>query len=307
MDDNSTCRSEILFYFETNNNNPNGNPIFENRPRIDEVTGECLISPYRIKRTVRDYLRMFKKEKILVNNYEIIEEEYFSNSIENNLKKEITSPLDLKRIIFNNFIDTRLFGIALPFKGRNKSIEIYGPVQFTYARSMFPVVLLKNQGTAAYASELGRHQRSFRTEFIIPYALFFVYGNLNENVAALTSLSKNDVVQLEDALWNGTNNIHSRTKVGCKSRLLLRIEYKKKLQLNFMNNPINSIFKITPEKIRKINHIQLDIDNMIDLLSKNKEKIRRIRIKEEEISIKDYKKVLEALEEHSLPCELIEV
>jgi len=36
--------------------NPNGDPLEENKPRIDEETGINVVSDVRLKRTIRDYL-----------------------------------------------------------------------------------------------------------------------------------------------------------------------------------------------------------------------------------------------------------
>src|SRR3990167_6941889 len=53
-------RSEILFYYDIANANPNGDPLDENKPRIDEQTGFNLVTDVRLKRTIRDYLLEFK-------------------------------------------------------------------------------------------------------------------------------------------------------------------------------------------------------------------------------------------------------
>ncbi|MCK4796630.1 MAG: type I CRISPR-associated protein Cas7, partial [Spirochaetes bacterium] len=49
-------RSEILFCYDIKDNNPNGDPLDENKPRIDEETKINIVTDVRLKRTVRDYL-----------------------------------------------------------------------------------------------------------------------------------------------------------------------------------------------------------------------------------------------------------
>lgn len=56
-------RSEIVFLYDAKDVNPNGDPMDENKPRIDEETGINIVTDVRLKRTVRDYLYNFKKEK----------------------------------------------------------------------------------------------------------------------------------------------------------------------------------------------------------------------------------------------------
>ena len=47
-------RSELLFLYDVKDINPNGDPLDENKPRIDEETMENLVSDVRLKRTVRE-------------------------------------------------------------------------------------------------------------------------------------------------------------------------------------------------------------------------------------------------------------
>ena len=53
-------RSEILFLYETENANPNGDPINENRPRFDNEDSTILVSDVRLKRSIRDYWYEYK-------------------------------------------------------------------------------------------------------------------------------------------------------------------------------------------------------------------------------------------------------
>jgi len=59
-------RSEILFIYDIRDGNPNGDPMDENKPRIDEETGVNLVTDVRLKRTIRDYLYNFKGQEIFV-------------------------------------------------------------------------------------------------------------------------------------------------------------------------------------------------------------------------------------------------
>ena len=59
-------RSEIVFLYDIKDANPNGDPLDENKPRIDEETGINIVTDVRLKRTIRDYLMNFKNEEIFV-------------------------------------------------------------------------------------------------------------------------------------------------------------------------------------------------------------------------------------------------
>ncbi|HON73139.1 MAG TPA: type I CRISPR-associated protein Cas7, partial [bacterium] len=59
-------RSEILFLYDATNINPNGDPLDENKPRIDEETGINIVTDVRLKRTIRDYLFDYKGIEVFI-------------------------------------------------------------------------------------------------------------------------------------------------------------------------------------------------------------------------------------------------
>jgi len=63
-------RSEIVFLYDIKDANPNGDPMDENKPRIDEETGINIVTDVRLKRTIRDYLHNFKGKEIFVREIE---------------------------------------------------------------------------------------------------------------------------------------------------------------------------------------------------------------------------------------------
>lgn len=65
-------RSEILFLYDIRDGNPNGDPMDENKPRIDEETGVNIVTDVRLKRTIRDYLHDFKGQEIFVRRSSMI-------------------------------------------------------------------------------------------------------------------------------------------------------------------------------------------------------------------------------------------
>ena len=61
-----TNRSEILFLYDVTYANPNGDPVDENKPRIDEETEINIVTDVRLKRTIRDYLNDYKGQDIFI-------------------------------------------------------------------------------------------------------------------------------------------------------------------------------------------------------------------------------------------------
>ncbi|MHA1251358.1 MAG: type I-B CRISPR-associated protein Cas7/Csh2, partial [Candidatus Helarchaeota archaeon] len=179
-------RSEIVFFYDIRDNNPNGDPLAENRPRIDEETGICYVTDVRLKRTIRDYLRDNKGKTILIDEYE--KDDGTIKTAHERAMDFLKSEKDVSNqdILLNECIDARLFGCAIPLGKDVKSIQVTGPVQFNYGRSVHEVEDVLIQGTAAFASKTGASQRSFRQDYIIHYGLFRFYGMVNENLAKIS-------------------------------------------------------------------------------------------------------------------------
>jgi len=81
-------------------------------------------------------------------------------------------------------------------------------------------------------------------------------------------------------MWNGTKNLISRSKAGQVPRLLLKINYK---ETNYHVGDLNSMLKLSanvPEdEIRDISQFKIDITELINILSGNKDKIQNVEYK----------------------------
>ncbi len=271
-------RSEILFLYDIKDANPNGDPLDENKPRIDEETGINIVTDVRLKRTIRDYLMNFKNEEIFIR--EIRNEEGKLKTKEDRLNDlKIESPKEL----INKCIDIRLFGATTAIK--NKTITFTGPVQFNFGRSLNKVNLTFVKGTTVMPSREAKGQGTFTGMYILPYSLICFYGIINENTAQHTQLSEDDVNLLLEAMWNGTKNLISRSKIGQMPRLLLKVNYKEE---NYHLGDLDKLIKIKDidniqeEKIRDIGDIELDASKLVETLNINKEKIESIDLKIDE-------------------------
>ena len=293
-------RSEIVFLYDIKDANPNGDPLDENKPRIDEETGLNIVTDVRLKRTIRDYLMDFKKEEIFVKEITNPEgtikdakqrADDFLNK--NNIAEKGFNEQreEIKKAILEKCIDVRLFGATIPLdisvKESNKiksvtgSITLTGPVQFRMGRSLHTVEIKHLKGTGAFASKPGLTQKTFREEDILPYSLITFYGIINENAAKHTLLTEKDTTLLLEGMWNGTKNLISRSKVGQMPRLLCKVNYKDN---NYHIGDLDKLIKIQDianiqqEKIRDISEIELDASELLSILNNNKEKIKSINL-----------------------------
>lgn len=288
-------RSEILFLYDVQFGNPNGDPADENKPRIDEETSKNLVTDVRLKRTIRDYLNNFKGLEIFVR--EITDE---AGHIQTSKLRALDFLKDIgiskksfneqKQIasekILDSCVDVRLFGATIPveFKiGKSTqtgSITFTGPVQFKIGQSLHRVELLHIKGTGAFASKEGATQRTFREEYILPYSLIAFYGVVNENAANTTLLKGTDVSLLMESIWSGTKNLISRSKMVQMPRFLIRVEYKENsYHTGDLDKKIGLITDLEDEQIRHIKEVKLDVTGLVNLLKEIKEKVNRIEFK----------------------------
>jgi CRISPR-associated protein Csh2 len=269
-------RQEILFLYDVMDANPNGDPLDENKPRIDEETGINIVTDVRLKRTIRDYLYSYKGYDGS-NGKDIFVRELASDK--GGIKDGKARAKDFKENvdeILEKAIDIRLFGGVIPLD--KASITFTGPVQFNMGRSLNKVTLKHIKGTGAFASGEGKAQKTFREEYIIPYSLIGFHGIVNENAAKETKLTDEDVVLMDEAIWNGTKNLITRSKMGHMPRLLLRVVYK--AEQNFfigdLQNKIEISFDMPEEKLRTIKDFSIKMDDLVNELVLYKDKVEKV-------------------------------
>ncbi|MCL5673955.1 MAG: type I-B CRISPR-associated protein Cas7/Csh2 [Deltaproteobacteria bacterium] len=298
-------RSEILFLYDATDMNPNGDPVDENKPRIDEETGINIVTDVRIKRSIRDYLYEYKKQEIFVRGDK--DTDGIIKAREDRLKEFHNNSKEL----IDKCIDIRLFGatIAVP-KDKNKkkeqknksedslnndeeentkngeetkNITLTGPIQFKYGRSMHKIDITYIKGTTVFPSKQNKSQGTFTEKYILPYSLIAVYGIVNENAARNQNinLTEEDIYLLLEGLWNGTKNLITTSKFGQIPRFLIQIKYKENsnFYLGELDRRIKLNTDIEDKQIRKISDVKIDVTDLIDSINKYKDKIDNISIK----------------------------
>ncbi|WP_334102492.1 type I-B CRISPR-associated protein Cas7/Csh2 [Methanothrix soehngenii] len=272
-------RSEIIFIYDVNDGNPNGDPLDENKPRIDEDVGINLVTDVRLKRTIRDYLHDFKELEIFVR--EIITDEE-KGYIQDAKERARDFDENAKRILAE-CIDMRLFGGVIPIEksqGDKSAITYTGPVQFKMGRSLHRVTVKHIRGTGAFASGAKSKQKTFREEDFLPYSLILFYGIVNENAAKQTGLTDEDGRLLLEGIWNGTKSLITRTKVGQVPRLLLKVNYSKEnYHIGDLDKLVKLVTDMLHEDIRDVEDFKLDISELIKKLKDEKDAIKDIEVK----------------------------
>lgn len=266
-------RSELVFLYDIKDANPNGDPMDENKPRIDEETEINIVTDVRLKRTVRDYLHNFRNQPIFI--IKEITEEGIQKTRELRLKElNIKSKKDGEQLL-GKYIDLRLFGATIAVE--DMPLTWIGPVQFRFGRSLHKVEARTIKGTSVMPSGEEKKAGTFIETQILPYSLIGFYGIINENASKATGLTEEDVNLLLDGIWNGTKNLITRSKVGQIPRFLVRVIYKDK---NYHIGDLEKKIGIGNDKnrkdIRDISELKLDITELINTLKENKGKIEKI-------------------------------
>ena len=276
-------RSELLFLYDIENANPNGDPLNENRPRFDSESSTVLVTDVRLKRTIRDYWYEYKGfngengQDVFVREttYQEGDKEYIKDG--KRRAKDFNEQVDT---ILNTCIDIRVFGGVIPLS--NASITKIGPVQFQMGRSLNKTEIIEEQGTGAFASGDKKSQATFRTEYKVPYAIIGFNGIINEKTARYSQMTEEDKKLLLEGMWEGTKNLISRSKFGQTPLFLLLIDYNEPF---YIGNLRQRLTLDTGEKnelqIRSVDDYRLDVTRLIDALKENQDKIKKVELRKD--------------------------
>lgn len=194
-------RYDIVYFFDITDGNPNGDPDAGNLPRVDPETGQGLVTDVCLKRKVRNFVglahgeqppyEIYVKEKAILNlqhdrAWKAIKPKATSAE-KKNLPKEKEKARELTAWMCVNFFDVRAFGAVMTTDVNCGQVR--GPVQFSIARSLHPVVSQEYAVTRcavttereAEAQEGGN--RTMGRKFTVPYGLYRAHGYVNPNLA----------------------------------------------------------------------------------------------------------------------------
>lgn len=245
-----TNRYEFVLYFDVTNGNPNGDPDAGNMPRLDPETNQGLVSDVALKRKVRNYValvsedapgqRIYMSEGATLNLQhkeawkailpEVTKDEEFKK-----LPKDQQKARDLTKWMCANFWDIRTFG-AVMTTGVNAG-QVRGPVQFTFARSVEPILPLEISITRmAATTEKDAEEKGGRTmgrKHIVPYGLYRAHGFISAPLASHpakgTGFSEDDLELLWQALGNMFDHDRSAARGEMATRKLIVFRHESKL------------------------------------------------------------------------------
>ncbi len=134
-----------------------------------------------------------------------------------------------------NFYDIRTFGAVMSLKSAPNCGQVRGPVQFTFARSVDPVVALEHSitrmavATEAEAEKQSGDNRTMGRKFTVPYGLYLAHGFISAPLANQTGFSKEDLDLLWEALANMFEHDRSAARGMMATRGLYLFEHESKM------------------------------------------------------------------------------
>ena len=305
--------TEILFYYESMQN-PNGDPGFENQPRLmpDDT---IMVTDVRIKRTMRDYARDVKGETLFVDY------DKDGNAIAADGKaEEIVGSLsgDVIGKLLEKTFDVPLFGALVPIrKGKEtdegSSEKLTGPLQFGISRSVNKVQIINPTIVGRFVGKekaKGKQFSTFGKFYSVEYALIKVQGAVNPR--NLTKYAENKLLlqkfnekasMIYDCMWNGTNQLITRSKYPQRSILYIDVEYKEKI---YNDLPILVVEnKQLKEMAKSLGDSPFDFSKFIDTMSTRKSNVELIRIRGVDDIAIDVQNLVSDLKKKGLRVEIL--
>lgn len=300
-----TNRSEIVFLYDAEDTNPNGNPLSgNNRPRVDEDSGQAEVTVYRLKRYLRDqlyddlhndedegvYLVAPNKAGIAPSSRDDLFLRLLDTSADEIRDMDYFQLFDA---FVNAAADVRYFGAPLSFNGDvqdalDRRPAFTGPVQFDHGRSLNEVVRNNESRKLSVTVTSGDdddgtspQQGTFAEDNRLRYALVRFHGVVNENAADNTQLRPEDVERLDTLCWRALKNqTLTNSKMGHSPRLYLRVEFEPQYHEGHLDAlvDIDEDASEPDAEMRNISHVVLDVTDLLDRLADITDRIISINV-----------------------------
>ena len=242
-------RYDFVYIFDVENGNPNGDPDAGNMPRLDPETGYGLVTDVCLKRKVRNYVELKNKNKapfeIYVREKAVLNDQHErahkatgaeDDKEKNKRKGSGDEVVKARKWMCENFYDVRTFGAVMSL-GINCG-QVRGPVQFSFARSVDPIMPLEISitrmavATKKEAEDQSGDNRTMGKKHIIPYGLYRAEGFVSAFLANGdngTGFNDKDLDLLWESLINMFEHDHSAARGKMSARKLVVFQHENEL------------------------------------------------------------------------------
>lgn len=304
-------RSELVFLFDGEDFNPNGDPLADDRPRIDKITGICSVTDVRIKRYIREewldnsfdiFIKSVTREDGTRMTRDDIVLEKFDGVQSAEDIEDVREELGGNRVadvFLDSMLDVRYFGGTLSFRGADKLDDdarkdlfeavteelpptYTAPVQFQHIRSLHKVHETEHLRRLApvVQGKSGKEQGTFANDYRIRYGMFRMHGVINENNAENTRLSQRDVERFDKTLWRSLiNQTDSRNKVGQAPRLYLRVEFEQDdFHFGDLHHTVELDAEKNDEELTRTADAPIDVTEFVERVTDHSDRINRVMV-----------------------------
>lgn len=293
MDTYIKNRYDFVFLYDVKDGNPNGDPDFDNQPRIDFETREGLVSDVCIKRKVRNYIQLkVEAGELDAAKYDIfIRQGNILNNIIGEASKKVEGNEEKGRIsLCDKYFDIRTFGAVLSTgdaatkdkadqtdeegnakgqkksKGNKKGLGVVrGPVQFVFSRSIDPIDSRTHSLTRSCITkeEDADKDNTFGNKSTVSYGLYRMYGYVSAFDGEKWHFTEEDLKILWEALMNAFEHDHSAARGEMNARALIVFKHNSKLG-NARSSQLFNLIKVEKkdgvEFPRQFNDYKVTID-----------------------------------------------
>lgn len=175
-----------------------------------------------------------------------------------------------RKFMCEKFFDIRAFGAVLSLKSAPNCGQVRGPIQFTFGRSVEPVIALEHSitrmavATEAEAEKQGGGNRTMGRKSTVPYGLYRAHGFISAPLAEQTGFCEEDLHLFWDALKNMFEHDRSAARGMMATRGLIVFEHNSKMG----NAPAHDLFdrvsvkRATPENTpaRKFSDYRIEVN-----------------------------------------------
>jgi len=168
----------------------------------DDDNGLLVIAPDVDKKIVKDWI----KETII--NKKLAKK--ITDAIKNTKSRKQTAEeiSEGRNWMCSHFYDVRSFGAVMSLKSAPNCGQVRGPIQFTFARSIDPIMSSEHSitrmavATEKEAEKQSGDNRTMGRKATVPYGLYLCHGFISANLAKQTGFDEEDLELFWEALKN---------------------------------------------------------------------------------------------------------
>ncbi len=243
--DSISRRYDFVMHFDVEWGNPNGDPDADGMPRVDDETGQGIVTDVCIKRKVRNYVEermegtpgydIYIKRGTPLNVSDARALAACETTLEELAelkKKDPGADEKIRDFMCGEFYDVRTFGAVMTtfVKGALSCGQVRGPVQLNYGRSLDPIMPMEQAITREAITTVEDYEKKSKEmgrRSVVPYGMYRMEGNVSAvDAQKSTGFSERDLALFFDALLGMFDCDHAsgRGKMALRSLIVFKHE-----------------------------------------------------------------------------------